>query len=60
MLFCDSCDLGYHMVCHIPTVKDKPQGRWECATCAAQTGFSGATELEGKKIATFVQQNSKG
>ena len=39
MLFCDSCDLGYHMVCHQPSISSKPQGRWECSTCAKHTGF---------------------
>ena len=39
MLFCDSCDLGYHMECHVPAIMTKPQGRWECATCAKHTGF---------------------
>ena len=39
MLFCDSCDLGYHMECHVPAITSKPQGRWECATCAQHTGF---------------------
>ena len=39
MLFCDSCDLGYHMECHAPAITNKPQGRWECSTCAKHTGF---------------------
>ena len=39
MLFCDSCDLGYHMMCHVPSISGKPQGRWECSTCAQHTGF---------------------
>ena len=26
MLFCDACDKGYHMQCHVPDVKIKPQG----------------------------------
>ncbi|KAL4236641.1 hypothetical protein ACF0H5_005026 [Mactra antiquata] len=25
MLFCDACDKGYHMTCHVPEVEDKPQ-----------------------------------
>lgn len=26
MLFCDSCDKGYHMGCHVPPVSEKPLG----------------------------------
>ena len=44
MLFCDSCDLGYHMECHVPAITSKPQGRWECATCAKHTGFVSQTK----------------
>ena len=39
-MFCDSCDLGYHMDCLSPALLCKPQGRWECDTCASHTGFS--------------------
>ncbi|XP_045160400.1 histone acetyltransferase KAT6B-like [Mercenaria mercenaria] len=33
MLFCDACDKGYHMMCHVPKVDDKPQGKWICSEC---------------------------
>ncbi|WAR23708.1 KAT6B-like protein [Mya arenaria] len=33
MLFCDACDKGYHMQCHVPEVVDKPQGKWVCNDC---------------------------
>ena len=33
MLFCDACDLGYHMGCHRPPLSHKPAGRWECYQC---------------------------
>lgn len=33
MLFCDACDKGYHMLCHVPKVEDKPQGKWVCSEC---------------------------
>ena len=39
-MFCDSCDLGYHMDCLTPALLCKPQGRWECDTCASHTGFT--------------------
>ena len=46
MLFCDSCDLGYHMDCLSPAIPSKPQGRWECATCASHTGFTSALAVQ--------------
>ncbi|XP_022087898.1 histone acetyltransferase KAT6B-like isoform X2 [Acanthaster planci] len=33
LLFCDSCDKGYHMACHHPPVFKKPEGKWVCFTC---------------------------
>ncbi len=30
MLFCDACDLGYHMPCHRPPVAARPVGKWIC------------------------------
>lgn len=36
MLFCDSCDLGYHMSCHKPPLTSKPKGTWECFKCKSQ------------------------
>ena len=33
MLFCDSCDLGFHMSCHRPPLAVKPTGKWECFKC---------------------------
>ena len=33
MLFCDSCDLGYHMDCHRPPVTSMPLGEWICCQC---------------------------
>jgi len=33
MLFCDSCDLGYHMDCHRPPVTSMPLGEWICCRC---------------------------
>lgn len=35
MLFCDSCDVGYHMACHAPPIEVKPVGKWECCSCIA-------------------------
>jgi len=55
MLFCDSCDLGYHMVCHKPPISTKPQGRWECATCAKHTGFTSQLEEEPEEELTLEE-----
>ena len=44
MLFCDSCDLGYHMACHRPPLVEKPPGKWECCNCESgptANGFKG-------------------
>ncbi len=35
MLFCDACDLGYHMPCHRPPVRAKPTGKWVCYKCSS-------------------------
>ena len=32
------------MVCLSPPILSKPQGRWECATCAKHTGFVSQTK----------------
>lgn len=36
MLFCDSCDKGYHMSCHKPKIVEKPIGKWVCYQCVDQ------------------------
>lgn len=47
MLFCDSCDKGYHMNCHIPKISEQPKdsknkitdisilGKWVCHQCSS-------------------------
>lgn len=39
MLFCDSCDKGYHMGCHRPKVLEKPVGKWVCQRCQEEMGI---------------------
>jgi len=58
MLFCDSCDLGYHMTCHRPPISRKPRGRWECDSCAAETGYRGETDekFQPPGAATFFEE----
>ncbi|KAJ6468407.1 hypothetical protein C8R45DRAFT_1105764 [Mycena sanguinolenta] len=33
ILFCDSCDRGWHMDCLEPPVEDMPVGKWYCPRC---------------------------
>lgn len=40
MLFCDACDKGYHMKCHVPHVEQKPKGKWVCGQCVSESGNS--------------------
>ncbi|GAB1597498.1 uncharacterized protein DDB_G0287625-like [Argonauta hians] len=37
MLFCDACDKGYHMKCHVPAVNEKPKGKWLCNQCTSES-----------------------
>jgi hypothetical protein len=34
MLFCDSCDRGFHMYCLQPPLESLPEGNWSCSTCS--------------------------
>lgn len=33
LLFCDACDKGYHMQCHVPPLETMPIGKWVCYNC---------------------------
>nr|6OIE_A Chain A, Histone acetyltransferase KAT6B [Homo sapiens]6OIE_B Chain B, Histone acetyltransferase KAT6B [Homo sapiens] len=33
MLFCDSCDRGFHMECCDPPLSRMPKGMWICQVC---------------------------
>lgn len=33
LLFCDACDKGYHMQCHVPPMSTTPIGKWICYNC---------------------------
>jgi len=46
MLFCDSCDKGYHVYCHQPKIIGKPQGKWVCQQCRTESDLSSA-DAEG-------------
>ena len=50
MLFCDSCDLGYHMSCHFPPIFSKPSGNWACNTCKPKKANKKTAMLPPKTI----------
>ncbi|KAG5673916.1 hypothetical protein PVAND_003917 [Polypedilum vanderplanki] len=33
LLFCDSCDAGFHMYCLSPPLNQPPEGSWDCKSC---------------------------
>ncbi|GAA5904940.1 hypothetical protein JCM8208_007231 [Rhodotorula glutinis] len=37
ILFCDSCDRGWHRQCLTPPLASIPRGKWTCPTCVAQS-----------------------
>ncbi|XP_048862722.1 histone acetyltransferase KAT6B-like isoform X2 [Brienomyrus brachyistius] len=38
MLFCQSCDQGFHMECCDPPLAHMPKGRWICPVCQPKRG----------------------
>ncbi|XP_076154202.1 histone acetyltransferase KAT6B-like isoform X2 [Alosa pseudoharengus] len=38
MLFCDSCDRGFHMECCDPPISRMPKGTWVCQVCRPRGG----------------------
>ncbi|GAA6037076.1 hypothetical protein JCM8097_005540 [Rhodosporidiobolus ruineniae] len=40
MLFCDSCDRGWHRQHLNPPLAQIPRGKWTCPTCVNQSSFS--------------------
>ncbi|GFO12509.1 histone acetyltransferase [Plakobranchus ocellatus] len=45
MLFCDSCDRGFHMPCCDPPITRPPKGDWKCNLCDPERGTK-----KGKKF----------
>eukprot|EP01135_Chromosphaera_perkinsii_P002804 Nk52_evm13s227 gene=Nk52_evmTU13s227 len=35
LILCDSCDMGYHLYCLTPALKEAPQGTWTCFSCVS-------------------------
>ncbi|OWF52006.1 Histone acetyltransferase KAT6B [Mizuhopecten yessoensis] len=46
MLFCDSCDKGYHMNCHNPPLEKKPLGNWVCSKCVLEKTMETSSDGE--------------
>ncbi|XP_072172577.1 uncharacterized protein [Diadema setosum] len=60
LLFCDSCDKGYHMACHNPTVEEKPSGKWVCELCASEDMevYSNSTDEDGSLASSSASISS--
>ncbi|GAA5928586.1 hypothetical protein JCM1841_000168 [Sporobolomyces salmonicolor] len=39
ILFCDSCDRGWHRQCLNPPLASIPRGKWTCPTCVSEANF---------------------
>ncbi|KAK0143784.1 Histone acetyltransferase KAT6A [Merluccius polli] len=54
MLFCDSCDRGFHMECCDPPLTRMPKGMWICQIC--QPRNKGGTKLLHEKAAQIKRR----
>ena len=55
MLFCDSCDLGYHMECHLPPITSMPLGEWICYRCRSPvTANTMTSNSQGEHERIFI------
>ncbi|XP_052765704.1 histone acetyltransferase KAT6A-like isoform X5 [Mya arenaria] len=55
MLFCDSCDRGFHMDCCDPPVIKAPKGQWVCNICDPDRGSK-----KGRKYLELAEKFKKG
>ncbi|XP_052068323.1 histone acetyltransferase KAT6B-like isoform X3 [Mytilus californianus] len=51
MLFCDTCDRGFHMECCDPPLTKAPKGKWKCNICDPNRG-----NKKGKKYLEMVNR----
>ncbi|GAA5839716.1 hypothetical protein JCM11251_002571 [Rhodosporidiobolus azoricus] len=50
MLFCDSCDRGWHRQCLNPPLTSIPRGKWTCPTCVSHSALAAPSVVEaGRK-----------
>eukprot|EP00116_Pleurobrachia_bachei_P001399 sb/3461661/ len=47
LLFCDSCDKGFHKGCLQPPMEDMPSGFWACCLCTRHTEDQGGGGVKG-------------
>ncbi|XP_031574641.1 histone acetyltransferase KAT6A-like isoform X2 [Actinia tenebrosa] len=59
LLFCDACDKGYHMQCHVPPLEIMPSGKWICYNCENHpTNPASLEELNGVTEIKVERRNS--
>jgi hypothetical protein len=58
-MFCDSCNQGWHTTCHIPKLREVPEGMFLCSRCRAQ-GITEAGIASSRPTAEQQQQQKQG
>jgi len=46
LLFCDDCDMGYHLYCLQPPLSIPPEGNWSCSRCRIEFGSQSASQSQ--------------
>ena len=66
LLLCDGCDMGWHMRCATPQLKEVPEGEWFCAGCSSAGrgsrggGGSGSGAAAARGSAAGASSSSSG
>ncbi|KAJ7841317.1 hypothetical protein B0H14DRAFT_2782878 [Mycena olivaceomarginata] len=60
ILFCDSCDRGWHMDCLDPPVDDMPVGKWYCPRCPNAVETERGTSVASTSISVATPRTRKG
>ena len=56
MMFCESCDCGYHMYCLDPPLKQRPEYEWHCPRCLVGTNDYGFEEGDVYSLSGFQKK----
>ena len=59
LLFCDSCDKGFHMDCLQPPMNEMPTGFWMCCLCDKVTDSQGKSIRKRKKTVAPLSSKEK-